>query len=188
MKYFKPFIKGIKKPFKVLKVFLKQKAGWLDTPKIVPFKGYGNETDVFIQGMVIEDKGLAKPKDKHRFWTNMLSTIKRFSSDEIPGVKVRATFLGEFKTVETDELGYFSFHFQFENKQDDLLTKEWHSIHFELLDKIIENQPRIHTTGEVRIISHRQKRILVSDIDDTIMISHSTRILKKLRLMLLKNA
>ena len=188
MKYFKPFIKGIKKPFKVLKVFLKQKAGWLDTPKIVPFKGYGNETDVFIQGMVIEDKGLAKPKDKHRFWTNMLSTIKRFSSDEIPGVKVSATFLGESKTVETDELGYFSFHFQFENKQDDLLTKEWHSIHFELLDKIIENQPRIHTTGEVRIVSHRQKRILVSDIDDTIMISHSTRILKKLRLMLLKNA
>ncbi|MEE4286216.1 MAG: hypothetical protein V2I31_08715, partial [Mariniphaga sp.] len=72
MKYFKPFLKGIKKPFKILKVFLKQKAGWLDTPKILPYKGYGNETDVFIQGMVIEDKGLTKPKDKHRFWTNLL--------------------------------------------------------------------------------------------------------------------
>ncbi|WP_372950364.1 App1 family protein [Mariniphaga sp.] len=188
MKYFKPFIKGIKKPFKVLKVFLKQKAGWLDMPKILPYKGYGNETDVFIQGMVIEDKGLAKPKNKHRFWTNMLSTIKRFSSDEIPDVKVSATFLGESKTVKTDELGYFSFHFHFENKQDDLLTKEWHSIHFELLDQIIENQPPIHATGEIRIVPVRHNRIIVSDIDDTVMISHATQILKKLRLMLLKNA
>jgi phosphatidate phosphatase APP1 len=188
MKYFKPFIKGIKKPFKVLKVFLKQKLGWLDTPKILPYKGYGNETDIFIQGMVIEDKGLAKPKDKHRFWTNLLSTIKRFSGDEIPGVKVKATFMGESKFSESDEWGFFSFHFHFKNKQEELLTKEWHSIHFELLDEIIENQPPIHATGEVRIVSHRQKHIIVSDIDDTVMISHSTQILKKLRLMLLKNA
>ena len=135
MKYFKPFIKGIRKPFKVLKVFLKQKAGWLDVPKILPYRGYGNETDVFIEGMVIEDKGLSKPKGKHRFWTNILATIKRFSGDEIPGVALKATFLGEIQTVETDEWGFFSFHFQFENKQEDLLTKEWHSIHFELLDR-----------------------------------------------------
>jgi phosphatidate phosphatase APP1 len=188
MKYLRPFIKGIKKPFKVFKVFLKQKAGWLDTPKILPYKGYGNETDVFISGMVIEDKGLTKPKDKHRFCTNMLATVKRFSGDKIPGVSVQATFMDENQMAETDEWGFFSFHFHFENKQEDLRTKEWHSVHFELLDEIIENQPPIHATGEVRIVSHRQKHIIVSDIDDTILISHSTQILKKLRLMLLKNA
>jgi phosphatidate phosphatase APP1 len=188
MKYFKPFLKGIKKPFKVLKVFLKQKAGWLDTPKIVPFKGYGNETDVFIEGMVIEDKGLAKPKDKHHFWTNMLATVKRFSGDEIPGVRVSARFLGETQIAETDEGGFFSFHFRIANKADELLVKEWHFVHFELLDKVTEHQPPVHATGEIRIVSHRHKRIFVSDIDDTVMVSHSTQILKKLRLMLLKNA
>lgn len=188
MKYFTPFLKGLKKPFKVLKVFLKQKAGWLDTPKIVPYKGYGNETDIFIRGMVIEDKGLAKPKDKHHFWTNMLATVKRFSGDEIPGVSVKATFLNESQTKQTDEWGFFTFHFHFENKREDLLAKEWHSVHFELLDEIIENQPLIHATGEVRIVAKNQKHIIVSDIDDTVMISHSTQILKKLRLMLLKNA
>lgn len=188
MKYFKPFLKGIKKPFKVLKVFLKQKAGWLDTPKIVPYRGYGNETDVFIEGMVIEDKGLSKPKNKHHFWTNMLATVKRFSGDEIPGVSVKATFLGQPQTVETDEWGFFSFHFHFENKQNDLCTKAWHSVHFELLDEIIEKQPPVHATGEVRIVPKNKNHIIVSDIDDTVMVSHSTQILKKLRLMLLKNA
>lgn len=188
MKNFKPFLKGIKKPLKALKVFLKQQAGWLDTPKIVPYRGFGNESDVFIQGVVMEDKGLAKPKDKHHFWTNMLATIKRFSSDEIPGVRVKARFLGETQIAETDEQGFFCFHFRFENKVNDLLAKEWHSVHFELLDVIKKNQPQIHATGEVRIVSHQQKLIVVSDIDDTVMISHSTQTLRKLRLMLLKNA
>ena len=188
MKYFKPVLKEIKRPFKLFKVFFKQKAGWLDVPKILPYKGYGNETDVFIEGMVIEDKGLAKPKDNQRFWQNMLATVKRFSSDEIPGVKVEAELLNEKQIAITDERGFFSFHFHLPGKERELLTKEWHIVHFNLLDQIIENQPQIYTTGEVRIIPEDQSKIIVSDIDDTVMISHSTQLLRKLRLMLLKNA
>ncbi len=188
MKYLKPIFKGIKTPVKRLKVFLKQKAGWLDTPKILPYKGYGNGSDVFIQGILIEDKGLAKPKDKQKFWQNILATIKRFSSDEIAGARVKATFFGKSKTMETDELGFFEFHFQFKDSTTNLLTKKWHTVHFELLDTIIENQPPIYATGEVRIISPQQNRVIVSDIDDTVMISHSTQTLRKLRLMLFKNA
>lgn len=188
MKYFKPIFKGIKRPFKLLKVFLKQKAGWLDIPKIVPYKGYGNASDVFIQGMVIEDKGLAKPKDRQHLWQNILAAIKRFSSDEIPDVKVRARLLGKTLEVKTDELGYFSFHFTFNGEDENTLTKNWQTVHFELLDEIIEDQPDIYATGEVRIIPPEQSRIIVSDIDDTAMVSHSTQTLRKLRLMLLKNA
>ena len=184
----KPIFKVIKKPIKRLKVFLKQKAGWLDTPKILPYKGYGNGSNVFIQGIVIEDKGLAKPKDKQMFWQNILATIKRFSSDEIAGARVKATFFGESKIMETDELGFFAFHFQFNDSNHNLLTKKWHTVHFELLDTIIENQPPVYATGEVRIISPQQNRVIVSDIYDTVMISHHTQTLRKLRRMSCKNA
>jgi phosphatidate phosphatase APP1 len=163
-------------------------AGWLDVPRIVPYRGYGNETDIFIRGMVIEDKGLSKPKDKHRFWHNLLATIKRFSSDEIPGVKVKAEFLGQISIMETDDLGFFYFHFQFAGKPEALLSKEWHTVHFELMDEIVEDQPFVYATGEVRIIPATQKRIIISDIDDTVMVSHATQTLRKLRLMLFKNA
>lgn len=188
MKYLKPVLKGVKKPIQILKVFLKQKAGWLDIPKIVPYKGYGNETDVFIQGMVIEDKGLTKPTDQQHFLKNILATIKRFSGDAIPGVKVRAELLGRFLTAETDEMGYFFFHFHFDDEKEKLLLKEWHIIHFELHDEIVENQPQTYATGEVIIIPSQQSRIIISDIDDTVLISHSTQTFRKLRLMLLKNA
>jgi phosphatidate phosphatase APP1 len=188
MKYLRPFIKGLKKPVKAIKVFLKQKAGWLDTPKIQPYTGYGNETDVYINGMVIEDKGLSKPKDKHRFWTNILATIKRFSSDEIPGVRIEATFAGKKQIAETDEWGFFSFHFQWGKEHIDLILKEWQTIHFKLLDEIIENQSSVHATGDVRIIPAHRGKIIVSDIDDTVMVSHSTQTWRKLRLMLFRNA
>ncbi|HKI87662.1 MAG TPA: hypothetical protein VKA38_01460, partial [Draconibacterium sp.] len=103
MNYIKPVFKQIRKPLKRFKLFIKQKAGWLGQPKILPYKGYGNKTDVYINGMVMEDKGLAKPHDKQKFWQNILATIKRFSGDEIAGVRVKATFLGENQIAETDE-------------------------------------------------------------------------------------
>ena len=188
MKILKPVFKKIKKPLRWIKVFLKQKAGWLDMPRIVPYRGYGSETDVYIRGMVIEDKGLSKPLDRNRFWHNILAAIKRFSSDEIPGVKIKAELLGVASIMETDDLGYFDFHFQFTDKSEALRGKEWHTVHFELLDVIVENQPAIYTTGEVRIIPASQKRIIISDVDDTVMVSHATQTLRKLHLMLFKNA
>ncbi|HZH74027.1 MAG TPA: phosphatase domain-containing protein [Mariniphaga sp.] len=188
MKILKPVFAKIKKPLRWIKVFLKQKFGWLDKPRIVPYRGYGNERDIFIRGMVIEDKGLAKPGDKQRVWHNLIATIKRFSSDEIPGVKVRAELLGQSSIMETDDLGFFDFHFHFKDKREALLAKEWHTVHFELLDEIVENQPLIYATGEVRVVPLKQERIIVSDIDDTVMVSHATQTFRKLRLMLFKNA
>lgn len=188
MKIFKPIFKGAKKPFKLLKVYLKQKAGWLGTPKILPYRGFGDTSHVYIKGMVIEDKGLAKPADKQRVWKNILSMIKRFSSDEIPGVKVKAEFYGISAVAETDDWGFFSFYFNISHFPDEIFKRHWHPVNFILLDDIVEGQPAVTAVGEVRIVSPRENRIIVSDIDDTVLISHSTTILPKLRLMLLRNA
>ena len=187
-KLLKPIIKGAKKPFKAFKVFLKQKAGWLGRPKILVYRSFGTDKEVFIQGMVIEDKGLAKPEDRHKVWHNILAMIKRFSSDEIPGVRIKAEFHGLNQVTVTDESGFFDFHFNIENLPDEILKKHWHSVNLLLLDELIEDQPVISATGEVRIISSTEGRIIVSDIDDTVLISHSTQTFRKLRLMLLKNA
>ncbi len=92
MKYFKSLFKTFKRPFKRVKLFLKQKAGWLGVPKIIPYRGYCNEREVFVTGRVVEDSGLTKPADKQKVWRNILATLKRFLSDEIAGVHVKAVF------------------------------------------------------------------------------------------------
>ncbi len=188
MKILKPVYRGIKKPFKRLRVFLKQKAGWLGIPKILPYRGFGDNSDIFVKGMVIEDKGLAEPADRHKVWQNTLAMIKRFASDEIPGVRVQAEFMGISRISETDDDGFFYFHFNVDEISDTILKEHWHSVTFKLLDEIVEDQPETTAEGLVRIVSTQEKRIIVSDIDDTILISHSTRTIQKLRLMLFKNA
>lgn len=187
MKYLKPVIKEACKPIKRFKVFLKQRAGWLDIPKIMPFKGYGNEKEAFIHGIVIEDKGLTKPHDKLKFWQNMVATIKRFSGDEISGVNVKGTFQGRTQIAETDEQGFFLFNFKIDEKEGQP-AGEWLPVYFKLLDEIVEDQPKTTATGYIRFIPQGNEHIIVSDIDDTVMVSHSTQTLKKLRLMLFKNA
>ncbi len=188
MKILKPVYKAFRYPFKRLKVYLKQRAGWLDVPKILVYKGFGNEDEFFIRGMVIEDKGLTRPDENHKFWHNMLATIKRFSGDEIAGVNVRAIFMGQSQTMETDDQGFFSFHFEIKENSEVQTGIKRVEVQFELLDKIIENQPKIEAVGQAVIIPGGTERMIVSDIDDTVMVSHSTQLLKKLRLMLFKNA
>jgi phosphatidate phosphatase APP1 len=188
MKILKPVFRGIKRPFKRLKVYLKQKAGWLGIPKILPYRGFGDDSNVYIRGMVMEDKGLSKPDEGQGRFHNILAMIKRFSSDEIPGVMVKAEFLGISHVAETDDSGFFSFHFNVEEISARILSRHWHSVKFTLIDEIVENQPETTATGEVRIIRGDEKRIIVSDIDDTVLISHSTRLFLKLKLMLFRNA
>jgi phosphatidate phosphatase APP1 len=184
----KPVFRFITRPFRRVKVFLKQRAGWLGMPKILPYRGYGNLEEVFIMGSVVEDKGLVKPQEWTKIWQNVLATIKRFSSDEIPGVRVRATFHGITGETVTDEYGFFSFHFKMGNRLAGQADEDWHKVTFELLDQVVEDQPQTSATGEILVIRPDTKRIIVSDIDDTVLVSHSTQTLRKLRLMLFKNA
>lgn len=189
LKPLKPVFRFIKKPFRRLFVWVKQKAGWLGVPKIVAFRGYGTSSELYLKGMVIEDKGLTKPHYQQKVWHNILATVKRFSSDGIAGVRVKIVFGSNTAFTLTDEYGHFSFHLELPgHEHSNYKNGGWHHVYYELLDQVVANQPTVYARGQVRIVADANRRILVSDIDDTVLISHSTQLLRKLRLMLLKNA
>lgn len=185
----KPFIKlakRVRNPFKKLKLEIKQQLGWLGVPLILPYRGFGNENIVYFRGSVLEDKGLCTPEVKDTIWENMIAMVKRFVSDEIPGVKLRATFMGESKEVETDEKGFFEVTFVPKKNLDP--KNAWQPVHLELLEEVIPNQEDVRATGQVMLLTHRSEFGVISDVDDTILISKATNALKKIRLMLFKNA
>lgn len=183
-KIFKKVINRIRNPFRKIRIIVKHKLGWLDIPKIVACEGLGNQNEVNLTGMVIENKGLKKPEPGHSIWYNLLATIKRFSGDEIPGVKVKVLFEGEYKIAETDEFGIFSVKFRNLN----LDTVKRYYFKAQLLDKLKPEQDETEATGELFIPDPNAEFGIVSDIDDTILVSHASRKLKKLWLVLFKNA
>ena len=173
-------------PFKFLKVILKKKLGWLGTPKILPYIAYGNEDKIVITGAVIEDKGLSKPENEQSLFSNMIAMIKRYSGDELAGVRVKIEYNGTEKTIQTNEHGIF--HTIIPNSIGYNPDHEWLSINYKLVDEVVENQGAIEVSGEVYIVNPQASFVVVSDIDDTILVSHSTNLFRKIRLMLFKNA
>jgi len=185
-KTFRYILRKAGSPLRRARLWLKKRLGWLGVPTIEPYMGFSNGNDAYITGNVMEDKGLDKPKPGQKLRTNMLAMLKRYVSDEISGVRVRVTFRGKEEIVETNELGLFHCYLSFPGKPAHGLHFE--KVFYELLDEVVDNQGPIKAEGEVMIVSGGIDFGVISDIDDTVMVSHSTDTLKKLRLMLFKNA
>ncbi|MBL6446111.1 DUF2183 domain-containing protein [Fulvivirga sp. 29W222] len=112
--------------------------------------------------------------------------LSRYMSSPIPDVRVGIFLFDQECIVETDENGYFEKDFMF-NKP--LAISGWHKVRYKVLDKIVEEQEELEVEGEVYIHRNGEAKYgVISDVDDTILISHATKILSKLRLILTKNS
>lgn len=183
---FRYILRKAKSPYKRARLILKKRLGWLGVPIIQPYMGFSNGQEVYLSGSVMEDKGLAKPKPEQSLGANMLAMVKRYISDEITGVRVKVSFLDHTEVVETNELGIFHCHIKLDTLRTDQPSFE--TGHYELLDEVVENQGSVVAEERVLMVSVGRPFGIISDIDDTIMVSHSTNTAKKLKLMLFKNA
>jgi phosphatidate phosphatase APP1 len=185
-KTFRYILHKARGPFRRVRLWIKKRLGWLGIPTIEPYMGFCNGQDVYLTGMVMENKGLDKPKPGQTLMTNLLAMLKRYVSDEISGVKVRVSFHDKTHVVETDEFGIFQCLFHFE--EGVAYGTHFEQANYELLDEVVDNQGLISAKGDVLVVFGKPSLGVISDIDDTIMVSHSTNTLKKLKLMLFKNA
>ncbi len=184
----KPFrfiIKSVKSPFKKLKLLIKDWAGWLGIPKIVLFRGYANEDKAVIMGTVMEDKGLTKPSEKDSIFKNMLGMIKRYASDELPFAEVEITFQGQTQTVTAGENGIFRTVFDLQPSWE---KQKWVPVEAKLVNDMGQGEKTMTGKGEVLFVDQKAEFAIISDIDDTVLVSYSTSFMKKMRLMLMKNA
>ncbi|EMR01784.1 hypothetical protein [Cesiribacter andamanensis] len=86
----------------------KQRTGLLGQPRILPFRGFGNDQQAILRGLVLEDKGQKLVHDNSNQWENATALFKRYISSETPRVQVKAYFQGQHKVVQTDSEGYFT--------------------------------------------------------------------------------
>ncbi|WP_299577019.1 phosphatase domain-containing protein [uncultured Sunxiuqinia sp.] len=183
-RYFKKITKSV---YKRIKLFVKYRLGWLRVPIIIPYHGYGDGETLLVSGYVTEDKGMAKPDEKHTRWENLLAMIKRYSSDEIPGALVTIDVDGQRQEATTGDTGLFKVRFDtvaLSSKK----KSEWIPYVATLHSDITEDDRQVRTRGEILIPGADCEFAVVSDVDDTILVSHATQALRKLWLMLWRNS
>lgn len=177
------FAKKITNPVRKLKVYFKYRYNWLGLPLIIAYRGYGNNKFYTIKGSVVEDKRLAKPEHNNSIWENITAMIKRYTSDEIPGVKVLVRVDKKDMLLVTDENGMFE-----TTIESKLNGEEWVDYEAEIISDVVKETKKICAKGEIMVPGKNARFGIISDIDDTILVSHSTQTMKKLQLMLLRNA
>ncbi len=163
----------------------KKSLGLLTPPVILPYRGFGTRKRVILKGHVLDDRKLYEARIEDRKRRNFKAMISRYMANAIPDIRVQVSFKGKETVVTTDNSGYFETMLEFE---EPVTETGWHVAEYAVLDKIVDEQEPLTTTKEVYILDDGALFGVISDVDDTILVSHATQALRKLRLILTKNA
>ncbi len=159
--------------------------GLLTPPVILPYRGYGTPSRVILKGHVLDDRKLYEAGHEDRKRRNFKAMLSRYMADALPDIRVSVSFQGQEKIVTTNETGFFEVTMEFDPP---LTGNGWLNAEYTVLDKIVDDQKPMVTQKEVYILDKAAQFGIISDVDDTILISHATRTLRKMRLILTKNA
>lgn len=167
------------------KFAIKEKFNLLEPLKIMPYYGFGSAHYIFIKGRVLEEEKVKEKNEEGSTLQHLKNTYKRYESDEIPHIKVSGEFAGKKIETETDDEGFFEFEFQFDEPVD--YEKHGKIAKFRLLETKTEDDDR-EAEGKIFVPDKDCEFGIISDIDDTVLISKMTHFLAKLKLMLLNNS
>lgn len=185
-KLFSSVSSGIEEQFDDLFFNLRRRLKLNDPLQIVTYRSYGTLNRLYIKGRVLEDKGINSATDKDTIFNNLVNMYHRFQSDEIPGAGLKLCFQNQEHTVITDEEGYFMLNLAPDTPID--WEDMWHEIDIELTDAPVPFLSGLKATAEVLVPPSDAEYGIISDIDDTIIQTSATDVLRMARMVFLHNA
>jgi phosphatidate phosphatase APP1 len=162
---------------------LKRRLRMLDSIQVAVFRSFGTPELLHIWGRVVEGEGLEGTAEDSGFLENAMTTLHRLRSREVPGARLRASYRGETIETRTDGEGYFVVDI----RPDKEMEPGWHEVEIELLETIGEPAER-HYRERVLIPRPDAEFGVISDVDDTVIKTHSNDILQELAIVFGKGA
>ncbi len=152
-----------------------------DTAAVVKvYHGYGHTQSLILFGHVLKGRSFTQKHYTNNAITNVINLIRLFFVTPLPQVKVKLQWQEQVFYTTTEEDGFF----KFEWKSDREIEAGWHDVHVDLVNAAEQSTAR--GLGKIFVPNSTQYG-LISDIDDTVLISHSGTTGKKLWSMLTKN-
>lgn len=152
---------------------------------IQTYRSFGNKNSIIVRGRVLYGRPVEDPSDRDSVWKNIHRSFMRFESDEVPNVPLTITF--ENKTLETtsDEEGYFDVTIDINH----MIKPGWKNATISIRaddDSGIEDD--ITAQCPVNIPSDKAGHGIISDIDDTVLVTGATSFVKMAQITFLQNA
>ena len=153
---------------------------------IVAYRGYGTPHKLYLQGRVLENKGINAAADGDSTWDNLVNMVKRFTSAGIPHARVRACFQDIEREFVADKAGYFDVWIEpSQPLPDDSL---WCEVTLELIEPHRKGSKPVQTTASVLVPPPDAQFAVISDIDDTVVHTDAVNLLRMAFIVFLGNA
>jgi len=153
--------------------------------QIIPYRGFSNGSSLFLKGRVLWRPFTARARDRESAWRNLLDTYRRFNTHEMPGVDVELRWHDSLHITTTDEEGYFSF--QLDNLPGPTdFPMIWNKLDLRMVTQTAD-KPAV-TAADVLIPPKTAQFGIISDIDDTILVSNATHKLRMAKLAFFHSA
>jgi len=139
---------------------------------------YGNDKRVIVQARVLDAHKFTEAKKDDDIFTNLKRKLGIIFNDERENVNITIEINGEKFERKSDDEGYLEFDLSFEKKALKPNQK---------IDLYLTNYKEIENSCNLFIPSDKRQTGIISDFDDTIIISNVTNKLSLLNQLLLKN-
>ena len=144
------------------------------------YHGYGHRDNLVIYGHVFKGKLPSQSKFSDHIIDNIIHLTKLFFLKPLPNAKLMLLWNEQQLYGITGKDGYFKFEWKSETE----IIAGWHTVKVYLLDN---KDVKISSSYGKIFVPQSTQFGFISDIDDTVLISHSTNTGKKLRVMFTKN-
>jgi len=140
------------------------------------YRGYANDKRLYLKGRVLENENFFDGKSESEL-RNVLDSLRKFDSDEIPFAKVNIEILNQHFEVKADAEGFFVLDTPWEASSISEDT-QWIEAVLTLAESIPGYEPMDKQTGEVMYIGTKAKYGVITDVDDTVLQTHVTSMFK----------
>ncbi|HEX6914056.1 MAG TPA: phosphatase domain-containing protein [Chitinophagaceae bacterium] len=154
-----------------------------DQPTVKIYHGYGNGKKVIVFGHLLLFSPVPRKHYSRNFLTNTFALIRLFIVKPYPKAWVKMQWEGAWIFTQAEDDGFF----RFELPVSSPLKPGWHEVQVVLLGRNRDN-PGIATGKGSYYIPYSNQFAMISDIDDTFLVSHSSNLRKRLFVLLTENA
>jgi phosphatidate phosphatase APP1 len=144
------------------------------------YNGYGHTHNLVVYGHVFKYRAQAEQRYRNGFLANLKYVFKLFVLKSYPFVNLRLNFNGQIVSAKTAYDGFFKIEWEATNN----VAAGWHEVEVAAYDD--DDTEIARATGKI-YVPHITQYAFISDIDDTVMVSHSKTIAKRLKELLFRN-
>jgi phosphatidate phosphatase APP1 len=155
----------------------------MDPRRVLGYRGYGTRWRGLALGRVLETHNVVPGELHDGGWRNLVNSVRRLNSDPLPYARLLATIGGSTHELRADDEGFVH---EWLKLPTPLAEDHWHTLDLTLDIPDRDTAPR--TTSQVLVPSPHASFGVISDMDDTVLQSDATTLLRAARLMLLENA